>query len=90
MFNQPHIFLSNDIFKVIIDFQVIAKIVHEVYHVPFTQLPSIVTFYALVVGYQNQETGGFPNGPVVKILPSYAGDAGSILGQKTKNAHVLE
>ena len=49
-----------------------------------------MTFYTLVVQYQNQEIGGFPNGPVVKILPSYAGDAGSILGQKTKIPHVLE
>ena len=50
----------------------------------------MVTFYVLVVQHQNQEIGGFPNGPMVKILPSYAGDAGSILGQKTKIPHVLE
>ena len=30
----------------------------------------------------------FPGGPVVKNLPSNAGDAGSILGQGTKIPHV--
>ena len=32
-------------------------------------------------------TADFPGGPVVKNLPSNAGDAGSILGQGTKIPH---
>ena len=31
----------------------------------------------------------FPGGPVVKNLPSNAGDAGSIPGQETKIPHAL-
>ena len=33
------------------------------------------------------KTGYFPGGPVVKNLPSNAGDAGSIPGQGTKIPH---
>ena len=34
------------------------------------------------------EVGDFPGGPVVKNLPSNAGDMGSIPGQGTKIPHV--
>ena len=34
--------------------------------------------------------GDFPGGPVVKNLPSNAGDAGSIPGQETKIPHAEE
>ena len=34
--------------------------------------------------------GGSPSGPVVKNLPSNAGDVGSIPGRGTKIPHVVE
>ena len=36
---------------------------------------------------QNKKDGDFPGGPVVKNLPSKAGDTGSIPGQGTKIPH---
>ena len=46
------------------------------------------------LGTQNAcyKTGSWdcPNGPVVKILPSNAGGAGSIPGQGTKIPHALQ
>ena len=39
---------------------------------------------------QNKTKQNFPAGPVVKNLPSNAGDAGLIPGQGTKNPHVAE
>ena len=36
-----------------------------------------------------QIPGDFPGGPVVKNLPSDAGNAGSIPGQGTKLAHIV-
>ena len=37
--------------------------------------------------YQVSEFGDFPGGPVVKNLPSNAGDVGSIPGQGIKTPH---
>ena len=34
-----------------------------------------------------KQTRDFPGGPVVKTLPSNAGDVGSIPGQRTKKPH---
>lgn len=56
-----------------------------------TSFPSLLLIEAIIDDpNENSHSLDFPNGPVVKILPSYAGDAGSILGQKTKIPHVLE
>ena len=40
-----------------------------------------------VVGHQKAKLGDFPGSPVVKNLPSNAGDVGSIPGQGTKIPH---
>ena len=37
-----------------------------------------------------RDVGDFPGGPVVKNLPSNAGDVGLISGQGTKIPHALE
>ena len=39
--------------------------------------------------YPQEVTWDFPGGPVVKNLPSSAGDVGSILGRGTKTPHAM-
>lgn len=42
-------------FEIMLDSRVVAKIL-ESSHVPFIQVPQIITSYTIIVNYQNQET----------------------------------
>ena len=44
---------------------------------------------AMIFASAGNRTRGFPGGPVVKNLPSSAGDVGSIPGQGTKIPHTV-
>ena len=54
---------------------------------PFFVVKSNQHTYILIKNLRAQD---FPGGPVVKHLPSNAGDAGSIPGQRTKIPHAEE
>ena len=45
------------------------------------------TYFGFNLLYINNSCGDFPGGPVVKNLPSNAGDTGSIPGRGTKIPH---
>ena len=54
------------------------------------KLPKVVSKTSSINRHDSSNKGclrGFPGGPVVKNLPSNAGDTGSIFGQGTKIPH---
>ena len=48
-----------------------------------------IAFYTVQLA-SVKNSGDFPGGPLVKYIPSNAGDTGSISGQGTKIPHAME